>query len=111
MCSRSYYLIDTESVLSHFPGWQPLVRDTDSSGLAADEPQPDNDAFGSSADISELLSRARALSGDYFETLATELDKIAQGLAVAQAPEAPELERMVSELLYIGRNFKLTKVG
>ena len=105
MYTTTYQLTNLESVLSHFSDWQPLVRD----GVDTRPTAPDDD-FGSSDDISDLLSRARAQSGDYFMTLATELDKLAQGLATADAPEAPELERLISELLYIDKNYKLTKM-
>ncbi len=88
-------------VLSHTPVQQYFVYD---HGLDSA-----SDEFGSEENMTELLARARAQSGDYFDTLATELDKIAQSLALAQAPEAPEIERLVHELLYVGRNFKLVK--
>ena len=84
------------TILSHFPLVQPLLRD--GSQGAAD-----------SDDLSELHIRARVSSGDYFATLATELDKLAQGLSAVQAPEAPELERIVSELLYVDRNYHVIK--
>jgi hypothetical protein len=90
----SYSLPTFGTILGHFPGLQPVVRDA---------------AAANNDDVSEWLIRARVRSGDYFVTLATELDKIAQSLSGVRAPEAPELERVVSELLYINDSYTLTK--
>jgi hypothetical protein len=105
MTDFSYHLPAFGTILSHFPLRPPVVRDG-FSGRAkgdADSFEPVED------DISELLTRARIKSGDYFATLATELDKMAQGLNTVRAPEASELERIVGELLYLDDNYRLVK--
>lgn len=89
--TSTYQLQTLSGLLSHFPQRVRLVRDSDS-----DE---DFDA--------EMLSRARVRSGDYFMTLATELDKLAQNIARSNDADAGELERLVSELLFIDRNYKI----
>jgi hypothetical protein len=76
---------------SHFSGWQFFVRD------AEDDMEMN------------LHMHARLRSGDYFSTLAIEIDKIAQSLANVKAPEALELERIVTELLSIGQDYTVIK--
>ena len=80
------------NILSHFPAWQPVVRDTFDD-----------------ADMNALIVGARVRSGDYFATIAMELDKVAQALSMARAPEAPELERLVSELLYVQQHYSVVR--
>ena len=94
----SYQLPSFGGLLKHFPQTQPVVCDMASdSTMGADD-----------YDVEELLMRARIRSGDYFVTLATELDKMAQGLNATRSPETSELERVVSELLYVHDNYRLT---
>ena len=85
------------TVLSHFPTRLTLFRDgtDDAAAMAADE--------------DELRAMARVRSGDYFATLATELDKVAQSLSSAAAPEAPDIERVVAELLYLDKHYIIKK--
>lgn len=78
-------------VLSHFPGRQWLVRD--SGGSDADR---------------DMLLRARIRSGDYFETLATELDRIAQALPEEHIAEINEIERIVAELIRANKGYRVT---
>jgi hypothetical protein len=85
----AYAMPSTPIVLSHFPGRRFFVRDIDE-------------------DV-EMLLEARIRSGDYVLTLATELDKLAQSLAAGNAPEAVDLERLVSELLVINKKYTLEK--
>jgi len=92
-----YQLPTFGTLLSHFPYTQPLVRDGFRVN-ASDDAATDDEA-------DELLIRARVRSGDYFATLATELDKLAQALSLARAPEARVIERMVPELLYIDKHY------
>lgn len=88
--SNTYQLTRYSGILSHFaPGRPSLVRDE--------------------AEDADMLRRARIKSGDYLMTLATELEKAADSLAAAGAPEAHELERLVSELLYLDRNYKIVE--
>lgn len=86
--TTTYQVKAAAGVLSHFPAMNFFVRDTDET---------------------DLLREARIRSGDYLMTLSTELEQIAQNLAAVKAPEAPELEKIVAELLYIERNYKLAK--
>lgn len=99
MTNSSYKLQTDQSwdgtlgLLDHYPATQFFVRDADDAD--------DADA--------RMHMRARVRSGDYLLTLATELDKIAQSLASVKAPEAPELERIVSELISIGQDYTVSK--
>ena len=93
----SYQLPSLGGLLVHFPQSQPVVLDV------APNISDNTDGLG----YENLLVRARIRSGDYFVTLATELDKMAQGLNAVRAPETSELERVVSELLYIHDNYRL----
>jgi hypothetical protein len=68
----------------------------------------DTSAFDD-ADMSELMFAARIRSGDYFASVAMELDKIAQGLHAAHAPETPDIEQIVSELLFLHEHFELRR--
>lgn len=92
MTNNYTYAINTQSarILPHFPAAQLFVRDDEHSDA-------------------ELLMQARVRSGDYFMTLASEIDKIAQNLVARGAPEAQELERLVTELLYVNKNFTIHK--
>lgn len=77
-------------MLGHFPALQPLVRD---------KGEADNEE--------DLLLQARVRSGDYFMTLATELESIADSLAVADMPEAAELERITKELISLHKDYRI----
>lgn len=88
--TMTYQLSTIGSLLSHFPGRLDFVRD------ATDE----------DADT-EMLAKVRVRSGDYFMTVATELDKLAQSIASTNDAEAAQLERLVSELLFIDRNYTI----
>ncbi len=98
MNNTSYHLPTFGGLLMHFPQSQPVARDVASD--VADE--------ADDYDTAKMLVQARIRSGDYFVTLATEIDKMAQGLNTVRAPEAAELERVVSELLYLHDNYRLT---
>lgn len=90
MSEVTYTISRHTGILSHFlPHRVTLVRDE--------------------AEDAEMLRRARIKSGDYLMTLATELERVADSLAASQAPEAPELQRIVSELLYLERNYEVTE--
>lgn len=92
MHNPTYQINPSAGLLRHFPGLLGLVRD---GGEA------DNDA--------ELLLEARVRSGDYIVTLATELEKLADGLAGVHAPEAAELERLTHELMGLNKHYRLVK--
>lgn len=68
--------------------------------------------FGDYDEVNEFESRefnvidAMAASGDYFVTLATRLDKVAQGL-VQDSSEQIELEHLVKTLLYMQDHYRL----
>jgi hypothetical protein len=53
------------------------------------------------------IADAMAASGDYFITLATRLDLIAQGLK-RDSPEQIELEHLVTTLFYMQDHYDLT---
>ncbi|HSH55311.1 MAG TPA: hypothetical protein VK983_00635 [Candidatus Limnocylindrales bacterium] len=90
MTAGVYRLKLTQGFSGHFPGAIGYVRDGEDDG-------------------SELAMVARVRSGDYFMTLATELDKCAQSLAREQGDEAAELERLVSELLLVHKQFEIVR--
>ncbi|MDB5181846.1 MAG: hypothetical protein JWP13_609 [Candidatus Saccharibacteria bacterium] len=83
-----YQLQGFGGVIAHFPIFPTFVRDIEEDA--------------------EILRQARIRSGDYLTTLATELEQIAESLDAAKAPEAPALERIVSELIYVDRNYSIT---
>ncbi len=91
MTYQTHYQLTSSAgtLLSHYDTVQSLVRDSDEEA--------------------EMLMQARVRSGDYFMTLATELDQVAHSLAERGAPEAHELERLVAELLYVNQNFTVCK--
>lgn len=83
-----YHIHAPTGLLSHFWLPAPLVRDEEDA---------------------DMLRRARIRSGDYLATLTTELERVADSLAATQAPEASELERIVSELIYLERNYRIVE--
>jgi hypothetical protein len=88
---RSVYRLTTsEALLSHFFGRNSFVRDSD---------MPEDG----------LWLHARVRSGEYFTTVATELDQVIQALASGVGPSAtlPELERLVTELIEVSRSYIL----
>lgn len=91
---RTYSIPTIGGLLEHFPARSWFVRD-------ADDIDEDIDT--------EMLWAARAHSGDYFMTLATELDKLAQSMTRGNDQEAAQLERLVSELLYFNQNYSVIK--
>jgi len=68
--------------------------------------------FGDYDEVNEYETRefnvidAMAASGDYFVTLATRLDKVAQGL-VQDSPEQIEIEHLVKTLFYMQDHYRL----
>lgn len=87
--SATYHISAPTGLLNHFWTTPAFVRDK--------------------AEDDEMLRQARIRSGDYLMTLATELERVAQSLTEIKAPEAPELERIVSELLYLDRNYRIVE--
>lgn len=83
-----YHLTTWQGLLPHYGQRVTLVRDSDDT-----------------LDEAEMLLRARVRSGDYFMTLATELEQLADSLAVSKQPEAIELERIAAELLALNRRY------
>lgn len=89
----AYKLSNSGVITSHFPARQFFVKDQ-----ASDE--------------MHMHLRARVKSGDYFMTIATELERIAQNLerqGGAESMEVSELERIVSELLILTKDYTLIK--
>ena len=101
--SAAYQLPTMTGVLSHFPVDQTVVRDQDEDSSLLPAGRYGDDA------MSELLLNARIRSGDYMVTLATELDAVVKDLSVVHASEAAGLEKIVAELLYLDRNYKIVK--
>lgn len=79
-----------DALMNHLPNW--LVADYDEM---ADEGYREF-----------TIADAMAASGDYFVTLATRLDKLAQGLPQDSA-EQIELEHQVKTLLYMQEHYDL----
>lgn len=90
-----YQIGSNSAVLSHFPGSLLLFQDEVSGGRDETE-------------VAKLLIRARINSGDYFITLVTELEQVADSLT-PEAPAAVELQRIIAELVYLHDNYSLTK--
>ena len=84
---KLYQMPDTHKVLQHFPLPQTCVRDQ--------------------AEDSELLMHARVRSGDYFETIASELERIAESLALQNDVNLPDLERIIGELVQANRSYRV----
>jgi hypothetical protein len=61
--------------------------------------------LGRSKQSSRDETDALVASGDYFATVATILDHISQSLAKGKHAEHATLERLISELLYVQRNY------
>lgn len=77
------------NILSHWSGHQPLVRDY------------------ISVDTEKLEVQVR--SGDYFVTVATTLEVLAQRLTDLQAVSAESLERIADELLYLQNYYEIAR--
>lgn len=60
-------------------------------------------------DDAAMALQARVRSGDYFETLAAELEKAALAISPAQPDEAANLERLARELLAVNRQYRIIK--
>lgn len=76
-------------------------------------PQPvsfvaDVDAASSDDGLSYMAVEARLRSGDYFVTLATELEKLAQLLDGQGVPEATALELLAGEITYLDKHYRLS---
>ncbi|MGB4759614.1 MAG: hypothetical protein WBP26_06190 [Candidatus Saccharimonadales bacterium] len=56
----------------------------------------------------DIHKRALAASGDYFETLACNLEQIAQGLPTT-SPQHYQLEHIIHTLQYLQRHYKIVK--
>lgn len=55
--------------------------------------------------------RAQIASGDYFITLATKLDRLRERIFVAYPDEAAQLDQVVTELLYLQRNYAIGRAS
>jgi hypothetical protein len=88
MKSKIRYTLPTiPPLLYHAAAAQPWVNDVD--------------------DMSNLLFEARLRSGDYFITVATELDKLAALLQSQDIPEAAALLTFSAELTYLDKHYTL----
>lgn len=59
------------------------------------------------ADFSNIMFEARMRSGDYFVTLITELEKLAELLDADGIPEATYVQRLSAELAYLDKHYVL----
>ncbi len=59
-------------------------------------------------DEHELL-RAQIASGDYFITLATQLDQISQTIQQAHPAEYTTLEQVITDLIHLQNNYTISK--
>ena len=89
MSGFAYAPTSPVNILSHWSGYQPLVRDY----IAVD---------------GEKLE-AQIKSGDYFVTVATTLEVLAQRLSDRRVVSAENLERIADELLYLQNYYEITK--
>lgn len=87
----SYAMLSAEEVLDYARsrGW--LVSDGD--------------------DFDALDLRAQIASGDYFITLATKLDRLRERIFVAYPDEAAQLDELITELLYLQRNYAIARAA
>lgn len=93
-----YYMVpQAKAIKLHFPGTTKFLSDVD------------EDKFDSNEEWNELLLKARIRSGDYFSTLATEIEKLGGYLEAKKFPEADQLHHIVDELLYIDKHYDLKK--
>lgn len=90
---KVYNLNSYQYVLSHFPTPLSYVRDGEEAGWQD----------------RKLEIAAHVSSGDYFATIATKLDRLSVSIEEADKMAAHELERLVDELLYLQRTYKITK--
>jgi len=91
----SYRTSPAQTILGHFPGRLLYVRDA---------------VEGHGGQDDSLWLAARVRSGDYLTTVATELDRVVQALSSGIAGPAivlPEIERLVNELLEVGKSYKV----
>jgi hypothetical protein len=61
------------------------------------------------AEERNLETDALVASGDCFVTLATVLDQLHHDLAAANAATQPELEKVISTLLYLQRHYTIAR--
>lgn len=88
--SSAYKLPFSDGVTSHFSTAQFFVRDAESNDI-------------------EMHLQARVRSGDYFMTVATELERIVQELPHSDMAQAAELERIITELLILSKRYTVIK--
>lgn len=90
MSSTAYQLMPFDGIFSGSKQGLGLVRD----GALGDE---------------NWVVRAHVQSDDYIITLATELEKLAQGMNSSNKAEAAVLETFVKELLYIDQHYQVVR--
>lgn len=88
MSKDTYQLATFDSLLSHFPSMQ---------------------AFANDIDDKDMLLHARVRSGDYLETIATELERSVQAMADngITGAELEQIEFTISELLEANKLYDL----
>lgn len=80
-----------------------------SHGRALDWLVLDGDDDESSDTLERRAAQARVRSGDYFITLATELEEVAQNVNLARDSQTEILESLVRELLYLDEHYRISR--
>lgn len=91
MRNITYTIASKPMILSHYSLPTRLVRD---ATMMTDD---------------HIDANARVRSGDYFATLATQLDHLADSLQSTAPASAYQLEQIVRELLYVQANYSVVK--
>lgn len=112
--SRTYSLQPESQLMSHYDSRTTFCRDIDTSDRSDDSDvsarlRPNNHAAVKLSSESELLLRARIKSGDYFITLSTEVDKIAENLQDVGNPDSYGLQLISTELMYLHDKYEICK--
>lgn len=92
----SYQLSTEPMILSHAPRRYRTVFFKDTASDSRDESW-------------RLLAEARLRSGDYFSTLATELEILANLVEKRNPAEADQLRSYANELLYLDKQYALKR--
>jgi hypothetical protein len=96
MHTTDNYQVDSFiGLLRHHPAASPLVRD------GVDQVWWEQER--------KLQISMQVRSGDYFATLATKLDQLSQDVKKMDEATAYDLELLVADLLYLQRNYDISK--
>jgi hypothetical protein len=93
--AATYQLSSSLGIVSHYNTPVALVRDAVDKEWWQQERQ--------------LQVAMQVRSGDYFATLATKLDELSQAVKEKDEMAADDLELIVNDLLYLQRNYQISK--